>query len=63
MSTEVKYTMNRVVKGSRTMFFPTINGKRLNSTNYARKAHAKALVQDAIKQYGADELLQLAGVK
>lgn len=31
--------------GKRNMFYPTVDGKRLNSTNYARKYDAKKLLR------------------
>lgn len=61
MTTEtVKFKMNRKVKGSRTLFFPTINGKRLNNTNYARKYDAENLVKAFLKHYGAEKLNEMA---
>ena len=33
--------------GKRTVYFPTINGKRLTSTNYARKWEAERLLKAA----------------
>lgn len=57
----MKYQMNRVHKGSRTLFYPTINGKRLNRINYARKYDAKNLVKAAVEKYGAEKLQEMVG--
>lgn len=57
----MEYTINRKLNktGKRVMFYPTINGKRITSTNYARKYDARALVQRAIDKYGVDKLQEL----
>lgn len=54
------YTMNRVRKGTRTFFYPTINGKRFTKTNFLRKYDAKQLVKSCIEKYGIDKLLKLS---
>tara|TARA_R110000824_G_scaffold77627_1_gene196261 strand:+ start:520 stop:699 length:180 start_codon:yes stop_codon:yes gene_type:complete len=38
----IKYTLNSKLNntGKRTVFYPTINGKRLNSTNFTKKWEA-----------------------
>ena len=53
----LNYTMNRIAKGSKTYFYPTLNGKRFNNTNYARKYDAKGLVKLLINTYGVDFIL------
>lgn len=59
MTSPITYTMNRKRKGSRTLFFPTIDGMRLNGTNYARKYDAENLVTAYHKHYGTERLLDL----
>lgn len=46
--------------GKRTMYFATVNGKRVSRTNYARKWEAERLLTDLITQYGKDRLLEMA---
>lgn len=53
------YQMNRKTKGTRVFFYPTINGKRLNRTNYARKYDAEALVRKYIAHYGVEKLTEM----
>ena len=52
------YEINRTKSksGKRVMFYPTINGKRLSKTNFARKYDAKNLVKSAVAKYGAEKL-------
>ena len=59
MTNTIKYTMNRKRKGSRTLFFVTIDGIRLNKTNYARKYDAENYLTALIRHYGVDGLLDL----
>ena len=59
MSNTIKYTMNRKHKGSRTFFFITVDGIRLNGTNYARKYDAENHLTALIRHYGIDGLLDL----
>lgn len=54
------YTIERVQSGSRTMFYPTVNGKRLTSTNFARKYDARRLAEKATELYGAEKLMEMA---
>ena len=58
----MNYEMNRVPSksGKRAMFYPTINGKRITKTNYARKYDAKALVRAAIEKYGVEKLQEMS---
>lgn len=49
--------INKKKKGKTTYFFPTINGKRINSTLYIRKYDAEALGKSALKH------LQSKGIK
>jgi len=55
----MEYQINRKVKGSRTFFFPTVNGKRLSNTNFARKYDAVNLVNQIVAKYGVDRVLQI----
>ena len=41
MTIEINKTLSK--SGSRTLFFPTVNGKRITSINYARKWEAEKL--------------------
>jgi hypothetical protein len=59
MSESIEYVMKRKIKGTRTFFYPVINNKRLNSTNYARKYNAKNLVVFLLKKYGAEQLYKI----
>lgn len=54
----MEYTITRKLNktGKRFVYFPTINGKRLTRTNYARKYDARAVVRRAITLYGVDKL-------
>ena len=56
----LEYTINRKVKGSKTFYFPTLNNKRFNSTNFARKYDAKNLVKELIKIYGIEKIIKLS---
>jgi hypothetical protein len=51
-----EYIIERKVKGTRTFYFPTKNGKRFTKTNFARKYDAKGLVKNLINQYGVEKL-------
>lgn len=46
--------------GKRTMYFATVNGKRVSRTNYARKWEAERLLSDLIAKYGKKRLLEMA---
>lgn len=46
--------------GKRTMYFATVNGKRVSRTNYARKWEAERLLTDLIAKYGKERLLEMA---
>ena len=46
--------------GRRTVYFPTVNGKRLTSTNFARKWEAERLLKEVVAKYGAERLLEMA---
>jgi hypothetical protein len=59
MKQSISYTIGRKVKGSRTFFYPLINGKRLTRTNFARKYDARNLVKAALKDYGAEKLHEI----
>lgn len=59
MRDSIKYKMNRKRKGSRVFFWPTIDGMRLNGTNYARKYDAENLVMAYLRHYGSEKLLEL----
>lgn len=61
MTNSIAFTYNRKKKGSRTMFYPTINGKRVTNVNYARKYDAKGLVDKCLERYGRDKLLEIFG--
>ena len=56
----LEYTINRKVKGSKTFYFPTLNNKRFNSTNFARKYDAKNLVKELIKIHGIKKIIKLS---
>ena len=56
----LKYTLNKKIKGSKVFYYPTLNGKRFNSINYARKYDAKGLVKKLIKLYGVEKLIKLS---
>lgn len=57
----MEYTIVRKLNktGKRIVFYPTVNGKRLTNTNYARKYDARNLVQRAIDKYGVEKLQEL----
>lgn len=57
--TTLNYKMNRKTKGTRTFFFPTVNGKRLSGTNYARKYDAKGFVRNLINKVGIEKIIEL----
>jgi len=42
---EYNIQIERKAKGKRTLFFGTINGKRIGSTNWARKYDAEAQIR------------------
>jgi len=46
--------------GKRTVYFATVNGKRLSTTNFARKWEAKRLLTDMVAKYGQERLLEMA---
>ena len=56
----LEYTINRKVKGSKIFYFPTLNNKRFNSTNFARKYDAKNLVKELIKIHGIKKIIKLS---
>lgn len=41
------------------MFYPTVNGKRLTSTNFARKYDAQGTLKNAIRIFGEAKLHEL----
>lgn len=45
--------------GKRVVFYPTVNGKRLTGTNFARKYDARATLHNAINKYGEAKLHEL----
>jgi hypothetical protein len=47
--------------GKRTLYYPTINGKRLNRTNYAQKWEAKRLLRAVVEEYGEKALEKMTG--
>lgn len=53
------YRIERKVRGSRTLFYPTVNGKRINGTLFARKYDARNLLHSAVKVYGEDKLAEM----
>lgn len=57
----MEYTIVRTPSksGKRTLFYPTINGKRLTRTNFARKYDARNLVKAAVAKYGVDKLQEM----
>ncbi len=57
----MEYTIVRKLNktGKRIVSYPTVNGKRLTNTNYARKYDARNLVQRAIDKYGVEKLQEL----
>lgn len=61
MTNSIAFSYNRKVKGSRTLFFPTINGKRISNINYARKYDAKNLVTACLEKYGREKLIEIFG--
>jgi hypothetical protein len=46
--------------GKRTVYFATVNGKRLTSTNFSRKWEAKRVLKDLVAKYGQERLLEMA---
>lgn len=60
MTTTTTFTINRKVKGTRTLFFATFNGKRFNNTNFCRKWEAVGLAKAYIKHYGVEKLNELS---
>jgi hypothetical protein len=48
--------------GKRIVFYPTINGKRVTATNFARKYDARATLNNAISKYGEQKLYELTQV-
>lgn len=55
-SDKLTYTMNRT---DRKFFYVTINGKRINSINYARKWEAKKLLTSFIAHYGFNKAMEV----
>jgi hypothetical protein len=53
------YRIERKIKGTRVLFFPTVNGKRLTNTNFARKYDARGTLRNAITKYGEQRLHDL----
>ena len=47
MNIEIVRTLSK--SGKRVMFYATINGKRINNTNYARKWEAERLAKNYIE--------------
>lgn len=54
------YTMNTKQKGTRTLYFATINGKRLSKTLWARRYDAVNEVKRAVAHYGIEKLQKMA---
>lgn len=50
------YTIERKVKGTRTFFYPTVNGHRISSTNYARKYDARNLITLFREKYSEEAI-------
>lgn len=59
MNYEINRTLNRT--GKRTMFYPTINGKRINKTNYARKYDAQNLLKKVVRENSQEKLVEYFG--
>lgn len=57
MSTAIEYKIERKIKPSRVMFFATVNGRRINNINYARKYDAKNLIKSFSAKYTEAEVL------
>jgi len=51
--------IERKIKGTRTFFYPTVNGVRLNSTNYARKYDAVSVLKNFLKRYSEEKILEM----
>lgn len=49
--------------GKGAVYFPTINGLRINATNYKRKWEAKSILKRTIAHYGEATLLKMIGAK
>lgn len=58
-ATTFEYKIERKVKGTRTFFYPTKNGKRFNNINYARKYDARGCVRNYIEHYGIEKLEEM----
>lgn len=55
---EIHRTKSR--SGRRFMYYPTVNGKRLSKTNFARKYDARGLLRRAVALYGEERLLEMS---
>lgn len=55
---EIHRKLNKT--GKRVVYYPTVNGKRITSTNFARKYDAKATLKNAIKVLGEEKLAELS---
>ena len=55
----MKYEINRTKSksGKRTMFYPTIQGKRFSRTNFARKWEAERFIKGIIETNSEDLIL------
>lgn len=55
------YEINRKASksGKRAVFFPTVNGVRISSTNFSAKWEAKKLLRNTIASFGDAKLADL----
>lgn len=53
----IERKLNRT--GKRIMFYPTVNGRRLTRTNFARKYDARNTLKNAVARYGEQKLYEL----
>ena len=57
----MEYTINRTASksGKRTLYYATINGKRITKVNWTRKYDARAVVTRAVEKYGVEKLQEI----
>jgi len=55
---EIERKLNKT--GKHYVYYPTVNGKRLTSTNFLRKYDACGTLENAINKLGADNLYKLS---
>lgn len=53
----IEYKVERKIKGTRVLFYATVNDRRINNINYARKYDARGLIRSFKEKYSETEII------